>query len=221
MARELTFSFVDLAGFTAMTEAHGDEIAGDVADRLVGFARHALGPGDHLVKSIGDAVMCASPDPRAALDFVTRFVRAAADQAEFPLLRGGVHQGSAVRRGGDYFGAGVNVAARIASLARPGQIVATAAVAGVARDLRLETVDLGPYTLRNVRDEVELFEIRLGRSRRGKAVDPVCRMQVERDDAVGRLRYDGHEYWLCSFECASAFVAHPDRYAGSDPGPAA
>ena len=76
---ERTFSFVDLAGFTALTEAHGDLDAADLLGRFIGLARASLSAGDELVKSIGDAVMLASPGPAAA---------AAALAGRLPRLRG-------------------------------------------------------------------------------------------------------------------------------------
>lgn len=63
---ERTFSFVDLAGFTALTEAHGDLDAVELLDRFTGLVRASLSADDELVKSIGDAVMLASPEPGAA-----------------------------------------------------------------------------------------------------------------------------------------------------------
>jgi len=69
---EWTFSFIDLAGFTAMTEAMSDSDAADVVARFCQIAREALGGGDRLVKSIGDAVMLASPTPAEGLQLVGR-----------------------------------------------------------------------------------------------------------------------------------------------------
>ena len=64
---ERTFAFVDLAGFTALTEAHGDEHAADLVERFTGMARAALGPDDRLVKSIGDAHVPTSGEDKPPL----------------------------------------------------------------------------------------------------------------------------------------------------------
>ena len=45
----------------------------------------------------------------------------------------------------------------------------------------------------------------------GIAIDPVCRMQVARADAAGRLRHRDRDYWFCSLRCVAAFAADPDR----------
>jgi class 3 adenylate cyclase len=54
---EATFAFVDLAGFTAVTEAHGDAEAVSIVRMFRDRALDVLRPGDELVKTIGDAVM--------------------------------------------------------------------------------------------------------------------------------------------------------------------
>jgi hypothetical protein len=61
----VTIAFVDLAGFTALTDAHGDVEAITIAKAFQQQVIGALGPGDRLVKTIGDAVMLAFPDPAA------------------------------------------------------------------------------------------------------------------------------------------------------------
>ena len=55
-------AFVDLAGFTALTEAHGDVLAADIAERLVSVTNSVTAVGDRLVKDIGDAVLLTSTD---------------------------------------------------------------------------------------------------------------------------------------------------------------
>ena len=63
---EATFAFVDLAGFTALTEAHGDSEAVAIVRAFRDRALHVIGPDDELVKTIGDAVMLRFPTPLGA-----------------------------------------------------------------------------------------------------------------------------------------------------------
>lgn len=111
---EATFGFIDLAGFTALTEAHGDEEAVALVGRFESLAASAMSAGD-----------------------------------------------------------------------------------------------------RHLTTPVELFDLALSPSFAGSAIDPVCRMQVSRNDAAGRLRYADTDYWFCSLRCAAVFAAAPDRYADS------
>ena len=72
------FVFVDLAGFTALTEAHGDETGADFVNRFVAIVRAALQSDGQLVGVNGDAVFVVAPDPTAALRVVTRIFDLAA-----------------------------------------------------------------------------------------------------------------------------------------------
>ena len=208
-----TFAFIDLAGFTAMTEAMSDEDAADVVARFCEIAREALGSNDQLVKSIGDAVMLVSPIPAEALQLVGRALDLVGAETNFPLPRAGLHHGPAAERDGDFFGAAVNLAARVAGQAQGGQVLATTSVADAARVQNLRVVSLGSFRLRNVTDELDLYEIHVGPPIEGGAIDPVCRMRVERDSAAGRLRYGEADFWFCSLKCAALFASAPASYA--------
>jgi len=209
---ERTFSFVDLAAFTALTEAHGDLDAVDLLDHFVGLARQSLSAGDELVKSIGDAVMLASPGPGAAVAALAGLWERCSETSGFLLPRAGAHHGPAISRDGDYLGGTVNLAARVAGHAGGGQVLATSAVADAARASGFQVAELGPRQLRNVAAPVELFEIRLGASEPSDAIDPVCRMRVRQELAAGSLCHDGQRFWFCSMPCVAAFAADPGRY---------
>src|SRR5688500_19751940 len=63
-----TFVFADIAGFTALTEAHGDEQAAAlVGDFCAAVATELPASGGTQVKTIGDALMLRVPDPAAAI----------------------------------------------------------------------------------------------------------------------------------------------------------
>lgn len=206
-----TFCFVDLAGFSALTEAHGDDAAARFAIRLAELVERALAGQGRLVKTIGDAAFVVAPTPEYAIRFVSQLWTLAADEPDFPVLRGGLHHGEAVERASDVFGAAVNLAARVAAQARGGQVLVTAVVADAARAAGYSIASLGRVTLRNVRDPVDVFALELARDARG-LVDPVCRMRVSPENAAGRLSIDGVEYWFCSFACVRSFAADPEVY---------
>jgi len=118
---EWPFALVDLAGYTALTETHGDEHAAELATTFAALAAECLASGDRMVKPIGDAVLLASTNPSAGITLVDRLRMASADVTGFPLARAGLHHGPAVERDGDMFGAAVNLAARVAGQAAGGQ----------------------------------------------------------------------------------------------------
>jgi adenylate cyclase len=209
---ERTFAFVDLSGFTALTEAHGDEEAVATLTRFRALAASALGPDDRLVKTIGDAVMLAFENPAPAIPALRRLFDAAASDATMPLVRAGVHHGSAVEDEMDYFGAAVNLAARVAAHAAGGQLLATTGVALAARDAGEVVTHVGAVTLRNIAEPVDLYEIEF-RPGSDIAVDPVCAMKVP-TTGPGRilLRHADRDVWFCGLPCVARYAAAPGRY---------
>jgi adenylate cyclase len=149
------FLFVDIVSFTAYTEAHGDAAAAVLAWRLRLGVEEQLGADAHVVKSLGDAVMVRIADPAEAIAAGARIASSALPAQADPPVRVGIHYGPAVECAGDFFGAAVNVAARVAALAGSGHVLVTEAVAAAAgeralrrRAIALETI--GERVLRNV-----------------------------------------------------------------------
>jgi len=210
MRIEATFAFVDMAGFTALTEAQGDEDAADLAVMFAELTRSMLAPRDRLIKSIGDAVLVTSPDPARGLTLVERLLTVAAAEPRLPTLRAGLHHGDAVERDGDVFGAAVNLAARVAAEAHPAEVLGTAPIAEAARDLGIPVADIGEVALKNVRRTTFLYSIALMLGSGDTPIDPVCRNHVDRRTAAGRLRYGNREFWFCSLTCAAAFASNPE-----------
>jgi len=123
-ASQISVAFADLAGFTRLGEQVAADQLGSVAGRLTALATNTARPPVRLVKMIGDAAMLVSTDPHALLDAVLRLVDAVeAEGEEFPSLRAGIASGEGLSRGGDWFGAPVNLASRITDKARPGSVV--------------------------------------------------------------------------------------------------
>ena len=107
----------------------------------------------------------------------------------------------------------MNLAARICAQAKSGQVLCTASVASVARDAGVATIELGPVELKNLREPVRLFALAAEDRASDSAIDPVCRVRVERETANGRLRHEAIDYFFCSLTCAGAFAADPWRFA--------
>jgi class 3 adenylate cyclase/YHS domain-containing protein len=208
-----TFCFIDLEGFTAHTEAHGDEQAADLATRFAELTQSALGSGDRLVKTIGDAVLVTSPTATSAIEMVERLLIRTASEPDFPALRAGLHHGWAVQRNLDVFGAAVNLAARVANEANAGEVLGTEPIAVAARASGIPVAELGRVPLKNVRGTIPLFSLGLMISATETPIDPVCRVPVDRRSAAGRLSYRGAEYWFCSLSCAAAFASNPAWHA--------
>jgi adenylate cyclase len=216
MGSEATFLFADIAGFTALTEAHGDEEAVRFIGEFTDAVKADLPPGGTHVKTIGDAVMLRILEPADAILLGLRIVNGLLRGHAAPAARVGLHHGSAVERDGDYFGGTVNMAARVSAAATEGEVLLTGHTAALAPDLEGVFYEpRGRQELRNIREPVELFAaVRTGESTAERLpIDPVCRMAVDPDRAAGRLMYDGTAYFFCSLTCAGDFAREPERFA--------
>jgi class 3 adenylate cyclase len=208
--------FADIAGFTALTEAHGDEQAVQLVAEFAKAVQAELPRvGGECVKTVGDALMLRVPDPGDAVRLGLWITRDAMSGHQAPSVRVGANHGSAVERDGDYFGATVNVAARVSALAGGGDLLVTGQMAALAPDIEGVLYESrGRQVLRNVAEPVEIFAVvRVDENADHLAIDPVCQMAVDPEHAVGRLLIDEQAYYFCSLTCAGAFAQHPERYA--------
>lgn len=213
-----TFLFADLAGFTALTEAHGDEGAADAAEAFFACVRALLPDHSaHEVKTIGDAVMARAEEASAGVALGLAIVEAVKSEPPLPSVRVGMDTGECVQRAGDWFGSAVNTAARLAAAAGGWQVLLTEGTHRAAG--AVEGVDFqrqGELQLKNLPTRTLVYRaVRAGAGGEGLPVDPVCRMTIAENASVGRLTHDGVGYEFCSLACAAAFARHPDRYVGA------
>jgi adenylate cyclase len=160
--QEITACFVDMVGFTSLGEELPPEELGSVTGRLGQLAAEIVRPPVRLVKLIGDAAMLVSPDSEQVVDAALSLVEAAEAEGEsFPMLRAGLGRGTAIARAGDWYGRPVNLASRITEIARPGSVLASAAVVDAVGD-GFRYSFAGERRLRGIQDRVELFRVRRG-----------------------------------------------------------
>lgn len=132
-SRDVAVAFADLVGYTKLGESLAVEDVGRIATRLAELAAAAVRRPAQLVKTIGDAAMFVSGDVDALVGTAVRLTELVEQEGEqFPAVRIGIAYGPATARGGDWFGATVNVASRVTDAAKPGRIVVTGEVAAHA-----------------------------------------------------------------------------------------
>jgi len=136
MRVERTFAFVDLCGFTQLTNTDGDEHAVEVLTRFRGAAR-AIGSehGVRVAKWLGDGAMFVSTTREPLVESILALARRADDDAVRLPLRAGLAGGAVILfEGDDYIGAPVNLAARLCDVAQPRELLAAAALADAVPD---------------------------------------------------------------------------------------
>lgn len=219
MTAEHTFVFADLAGFTALTESHGDDRAADLAADFVARTRPLLIRYEaEEVKLIGDALMLRCDDAVAAVRLACRIVGDIGGRHGFPAVRVGADTGPAVERDSDWFGATVNSASRVSSAAAAGEVLVTAATRHAVGDGLADCSFrfLGAKRFKNVRERIEIYSVvdsgLAARARGALAIDPVCQMSVDTSVAGAQRTYRGRAYVFCSDVCATVFDEDPGRF---------
>jgi class 3 adenylate cyclase len=154
----LGVGFADLSGFTGITESLTmpelsnlltvfEEVAGDVV----------RGEDGRVVKYIGDAVMFVTHGAPSAVRVARGLIDAA--QVRGMQARVGVAIGAVLALEGDYFGPVVNLAARLAAMAEPGEVLVTSEVVERLGG-ELATVALGQRMVRGFTQPIEVARLR-------------------------------------------------------------
>jgi adenylate cyclase len=167
----------DVVGYSRLTGADEDRILArlralrsDLIDPTIAVhhGRVVKRTGDGAIvefRSVVDAVNCAIEIQRA---MVERNAEVAPDKRiEF---RVGVHLGDVVEEAdGDLMGDGVNIAARLEGIAKPGAIcLSEDAYRQVKGRLDLAVNDLGPTQLKNIADPIRVYSLEVGKASQGR-----------------------------------------------------
>jgi class 3 adenylate cyclase len=148
--------FLDLTGYTRLTEELGDRAAASLAEELAALAQRASASNSGKpVKWLGDGVMIHFEHPVGAVRTALQMA-AEAPTLDLPAIHAGVSAGPIVYQGGDYYGRTVNLAARVAAHAAPGEVLATDEVVQEARGQEIEFEPIGAVELKGFARPVTL-----------------------------------------------------------------
>jgi adenylate cyclase len=152
----LAIGFVDLVGFTPLSlHTAPVQLLQLVSDFEVRAFEVASEHGGRIVKHIGDEVMCVALDAASGCRIARDITAAFGDDIE---PRGGVSFGDVISRHGDYYGNVVNLAARLADLAIPGEVLVDAETAKSASE-SLGFSPAGHRLLKGYDDPIEVFSL--------------------------------------------------------------
>ena len=206
----------DIAGFTALTEAHGDEEAANLVADFCGRIKAELpDSGGTHIKTIGDAILLRVPDPEQAVLLGLRITNDLMRGHGAPAIRVRLHHGPAVEREATTWCHAQPRRARVGS--RHGRRGARHGPHG-----RAGAKPRGS-SLRAARPAESQRPRAGGPVRRRPSrptgggnlpIDPVCHMAVDPEHAAGRLMFEGSAYFFCSLPCAAEFARRPERFAG-------
>jgi adenylate cyclase len=148
--------FLDITGYTRLTQERGDAAAADLADQLARLVqRTSIRHGGKPVKWLGDGVMLYFPNPGPGVMAALEMVEGVAE-AGLPPAHVGLHAGSVIFQEGDYYGQTVNLASRIADYARPGEVLVSQEVVDASDMPEIVFRELGSVELKGVAGTVHL-----------------------------------------------------------------
>jgi adenylate cyclase len=147
--------FVDLTGYTRLTEERGDRFAADVAAQLASLVKDvSRRRGGSPIRWLGDGGMFHFRDPARAVDAGLDMVEQA-PAIGLPPAHVGIHAGPVIFQDGDVYGRTVNLASRLSSVAQAGEVVVSEEVAQRAEGFSFQ--DMGLVTLKGVAAPMRLF----------------------------------------------------------------
>jgi len=159
--RPATMAFMDLSGYTALTEERGDETAAELATSLAQLVqRTATHHGGEAMKFLGDGVMFRFRDPAAGVRGALEVIGETAPLG-LPPAHVGMHIGAVIERDGDVFGRTVNLASRLSGKAGPGEVLVTRDVVDACEGA-IGFTPLGKVGLKGVAEPVPLFRAEPG-----------------------------------------------------------
>ena len=165
----LAILFADIVGSTRLYESMGDALARELVSQCLDLMTEQITRFEGtVIKTIGDEIMCTFPDAEKAAESSMAMQEAIIEDLpdinvntpSTMTIRIGLHFGSAILEGGDVYGDAVNVAARMAGLAKGGQIITTQHTAdALPTFLRSSTRHLDRIPVKGKSDLIDIFEV--------------------------------------------------------------
>ena len=161
--------FADISGSTRLYEILGDTIARELVSQCLDLMTEQVNRHNGaVIKTIGDEIMATFATAEQAVEACMSMQEAVAE--DLPLrnqhtpanftIRIGMHFGSCILEGGDVFGDAVNVAARMAGIAKGSQIITTQdTAAALSPAVRSSTRHLDRIPIRGKSEDVDIFEV--------------------------------------------------------------
>ena len=213
MERELAILMADLTGYTALTDVHGGESAARIVRKYMEFVDRALYGNARLAQRVGDQVVIISDSAGDVAATAIQLNDLASKEERFLSVHAGIHYGSIFEENESLFGSTINVASRIMNLANHGQILCSAAlVSKIENDAVFTFKNFGCHRLKNVMQEVEIFELHSTGISTARHVDPVCHMLIDPSRGDYVLTLENKTYHFCSEQCRNLFQNNPGLF---------
>lgn len=210
----LAVMFVDLSGYTALTEIHGPLEAFETADKFQKLAKASLSGNSRIVEIVGDEILFVSPSAEDLLSTIINLKFRALCQPNFLQVKAGLHYGEMMVINDRLYGNTVNLSARITARAQPSEVLSSVIFKDkLPANKQILFDPLGAFHFKNILKKVDLCRLKLsnptdpsiGRDVANLSIDPVCHMLVNPTKSTFKRRIHGQTVHFCSPECLDIF----------------
>jgi adenylate cyclase len=213
MTKDTAILMADLAGYTALTDIHGGASAAKTVNQYMELVKQSISGQSKLVQRIGDQVVITSPVAGDLTKAMLQLKQLCIHQPHFLSVHAGLHYGPIHMENDSLFGSTINIASRLMNLAERGQILCSSAF--VERNNPSKEFSFlikGKIKLKNVLQEVEVYELKENTEPLELFHDPVCHMIIDLTHPHFHFEHKGQTHYFCSQECLNIFVNAPENF---------
>lgn len=210
--------FLDLSGYTALTDVHGGQEAAKVVHRLMQIVDEVLTDDIVFEERVGDEIILSAKKGEQLLQTALKLKSILSEEANYPSFHAALHYGEIFRQEGGIFGTTINLTSRIVSHAKSTQILCSKAfLLNIEKPEYINYEKQGKLKFKNLMSLVEVFEITTPHYvSRNKKIDPVCKMTLFINEKTRKIELANKMHYFCSNRCLGYFERHPDRFIAID-----
>ena len=213
--------FADVSGSTQMYDQLGDEMAKQTIDKCLGQLQVVTETYNGVViKKIGDELMCRFDSAEAAVSAARvsqSEIKALGSLENTPLsIRAGIHYGDVIEDDNDIFGDAVNIAARMAGIAKGGQIITTAdTVSELSAESGSQVRQVDLTRVKGKQEKMAVFEVlweqggdvtRVATELLSRSVTRPTKLRLSRGEEVLEMNSESDSIWIGRDEACDLVV---------------
>lgn len=210
--------FLDLSGYTALTDVHGGQEAAKVVHRLMQIVDDVLTDDVVFEERVGDEIILSTKNGEQLLQTALKLKATLSKEGNYPSFHAALHYGKIFRQAGGIFGTAINLTSRIVGHAKSTQILCSKAfLLNIEKPEYIYYEKQGKLKFKNLMSLVEVFEITSSQFvSYNKKIDPVCKMTLFIDEKTLKSEFENKKYYFCSNKCKDYFEKFPDRFIKSE-----
>ncbi len=207
-ANQCAIMFADIAGSTRLYNQLGDDKAEFlISTRLAIMCSITSNNNGRVIKKIGDEIMCQFPSAEdAALAATEMHVKKVSNDDSEPLnIRIGLHFGNTIIKDNDIFGDAVNIAARMAAIAKANQSITTESFVNLlSSDTKSRTRLFDSARVKGIDKEIKIYQLLWEEGNVTTFATAQHRQQITKANVSIVLKFSGEERFYTDSDISTA-----------------